>query len=65
MYVGVTTALVGEALLTGSRAMWIYAALVAVGFHLRVILYEEPAMRRLDATGWAAYAARVKRWGVV
>lgn len=64
MYVGVTTALIGESWLTDSRAMWIYTALVTVGFHLRVLMYEEPAMRRLDAAGWEAYAARVKRWGL-
>lgn len=65
MYVGIVTLLLGEAWLTASPAMLAYAACVAVAFHLRVVLYEEPVLRQLFGEAFGAYARRVRRWGVV
>ena len=45
-YVSVVTLLVGQALVFGSPGLLGYAAVVAIAFHLFVILYEEPTLRR-------------------
>src|SRR3954467_13322879 len=42
MYVAVTMMLCGWAMTFASGALWIYAACIALAFHLRVILGEEP-----------------------
>ena len=65
MYVGIPIALLGEAWWLAAPNMVIYAAIVAVAFHLRVVLYEEPVLRRLFGSAFDAYCARVRRWGVV
>lgn len=65
MYVGVPLALIGEAWWLGSPGMAVYAAIVAVAFHLRVVMYEEPTLRRLFGSDFDAYCARVRRWGVI
>jgi protein-S-isoprenylcysteine O-methyltransferase Ste14 len=62
MYVGVITIILGEALLLGSGAVLVYAAVVAVVFHLFVVLYEEPALRRTYGTEYAEYCSHVRRW---
>jgi protein-S-isoprenylcysteine O-methyltransferase Ste14 len=62
MYVGVLTILVGWCVLWDSRTLMIYAALFAIGFHLRVILFEEPWAARQFGALWGAYRARVSRW---
>jgi protein-S-isoprenylcysteine O-methyltransferase Ste14 len=62
MYAGVITILAGWCVLWGLSVLVIYAALCAVGFHFRVVLYEEPwAARRFGAV-WDAYCARAARW---
>jgi protein-S-isoprenylcysteine O-methyltransferase Ste14 len=62
MYVSVLLVLVGWALGFGSRTLWIYAAIVAVGFHLRVLLNEEPFLARTHGAAWETYRGRVRRW---
>ena len=62
MYVGVLTILVGWALLFMSRTLLIYAAAIAVMFHLRVILGEEPWLARMHGAKWTAYKENVPRW---
>jgi protein-S-isoprenylcysteine O-methyltransferase Ste14 len=62
MYVAVVMILCGWALAFESRALWIYAAVVAVAFHLRVVLGEEPWLARAHGAEWTAYRARVPRW---
>ncbi len=62
MYVAVLLILVGWAWLFGSRTLWIYAAGIAIAFHLRVIFGEEPWLARKHGEQWTAYAARVPRW---
>lgn len=61
-YVGIVSILLGEAALYASGAMLWYAAAFAVGFHLRVVLYEEPVLRGLFGDEFERYAARVPRW---
>ncbi len=62
MYVGIMVILLGEAALWHSMTLLIYAAIVAVGFHLRVVLYEEPALRRLFGESFERYCRTVRRW---
>jgi protein-S-isoprenylcysteine O-methyltransferase Ste14 len=62
MYVGVLLILAGWAIGLRSRTLAIYAAGMAVVFHLRVLLYEEPILNRTQPEAWAAYRRRVRRW---
>jgi protein-S-isoprenylcysteine O-methyltransferase Ste14 len=62
MYVSVLTILLGWALLYPGRILWAYLLTVAVGFHLRVMLNEEPYLARTHGEAWTAYRARVRRW---
>jgi protein-S-isoprenylcysteine O-methyltransferase Ste14 len=62
MYVAVLTILCGWAIAFGSRGLWIYAAAMAIAFHLRVVLFEEPWLARTHGESWAEYRANVPRW---
>jgi protein-S-isoprenylcysteine O-methyltransferase Ste14 len=62
MYVGVVSIILGEALVLGSRGVLIYAAVVAFGLHLFVVLYEEPTLRRTYASQYTEYCMLVRRW---
>jgi protein-S-isoprenylcysteine O-methyltransferase Ste14 len=62
MYIGVVTILVGWCVLWGSRTLVIYAVLFLCGFHLRVLLFEEPWSARQFGAQWEAYRERVPRW---
>lgn len=62
MYVGVVLILLGWAGLLGSGWHYIYAAAVALVFHLRVVSYEEPTMRRRFPEDWDDYQRHVPRW---
>jgi protein-S-isoprenylcysteine O-methyltransferase Ste14 len=62
MYIGVVTILVGWCVLWGSRTLIIYTVLFLCGFHLRVLLFEEPWADHQFGAQWQAYRARVPRW---
>lgn len=62
MYVAVVLVLWGWALGYRSRLLAIYALMVMVGFHLRVIFGEEPWLARRYGQQWARYKAQVPRW---
>jgi protein-S-isoprenylcysteine O-methyltransferase Ste14 len=62
MYLGVLSVLIGEALLFESVRLLGYAASVAAGFHLFVVLYEEPALRSQFGESYLRYAETVPRW---
>jgi protein-S-isoprenylcysteine O-methyltransferase Ste14 len=62
MYVAVTLILVGWALSFGLPGLWVYAIVVAIAFHLRVVLGEEPWLARTHGARWEEYASRVPRW---
>lgn len=62
MYVGVVTAIMGEALWFWSRPVLVYGMCFAIGFHLRVLLVEEPRLSTLFGDDYAAYRAHVPRW---
>jgi protein-S-isoprenylcysteine O-methyltransferase Ste14 len=62
MYVGVGSVLLGEALLFGSARLLGYALAVLTAFHLFVVLYEEPTLRRSFGAAYERYCERVPRW---
>jgi len=62
MYVSVTLMLLGWALAFGEPALWVYAAGVALAFHLRVVFGEEPWLARAHGDAWQEYVRRVPRW---
>ena len=62
MYVAVLLVLAGWALTFRSWPLAVYAAVVLVGFHLRIVLHEEPWLDRTFGDSWIQYRARVPRW---
>ena len=62
IYLGVTAIIVCEAIMFGSLSLTVYAVLVLIGFHLRVVLYEEPTLARSFGAEWERYLQAVPRW---
>ena len=62
MYVGVLLAILGQALWFESAATLWYAMVAALCFHLFVVFYEEPTLRRKFGESYAQYAKAVPRW---
>jgi len=62
MYVAVLIVIAGQALLLGSVTLLGYAAIVWVGFHLFVLGYEEPTLRRRFGDSYRGYQREVGRW---
>lgn len=62
MYLGVLTTIVGWATLFRTTALLWYALGVAIAFHLFVLLYEEPHLKRVFGQEYEEYCARVNRW---
>jgi protein-S-isoprenylcysteine O-methyltransferase Ste14 len=62
MYVGVLIVLSGWALSWPVAGLWIYAATIALLFHLRIVLGEEPWLATTYGDEWIAYKRCVPRW---
>ena len=62
MYLAVVSAILGQALLFGSSELLWYGALMWLAFHLFVLLYEEPTLRRQHGDEYETYRAAVRRW---
>ena len=62
MYLSVTAIVLGEVLLTGSKALLAYWAVWFVAVNLFVIGYEEPTLRRRFGQDYERYCAMVGRW---
>jgi protein-S-isoprenylcysteine O-methyltransferase Ste14 len=62
MYVGVLAVIAGQALLLGDIWLIVYAALVWLAFHIFVVGYEEPILRRRYGAQFDDYCALVPRW---
>ena len=62
MYVANLALIVGQALVLGNIELIAYAAVAALGFHLFVVLYEEPALARKFGTEYATLCRHVHRW---
>ena len=62
MYVGVVTLVLGWAWLLSSPVVALYAVAISLIFHGRVLLHEEPWLRREFSDSWPLYARQVPRW---
>jgi protein-S-isoprenylcysteine O-methyltransferase Ste14 len=62
MYLGVLSAIVGQALLLGQTQLLRYAGLIALAFVLFVRFYEEPTLRRQFGAEYEAYCRAVPGW---
>lgn len=62
MYVAVVSLILGQGLLFGSTRVLEYGAFVWVGFHLFVLLYEEPTLRRTFGAEYEEFCRNVRRW---
>lgn len=62
MYVSVTTVLLGWATAFAHGGLLVYLLIVAVAFHLRVVLGEEPWLAQTHGEQWQQYAKTVPRW---
>ena len=62
IYIAVGLVLCGWALGFHSRALTVYALVVILAFHVRVVLGEEPWLARTHGEKWVQYKARVPRW---
>lgn len=62
MYVAVSALVFGQGLLFGSVQVLKYGLAVVVGFHLFVLLYEEPTLRSKFGNEYDVYCKNVRRW---
>ena len=62
MYAGILLWLVGWSLISGAPLLAAYIVVLAIGFHLRVIFYEEPILSRKYGNRWTEYCCAVNRW---
>lgn len=62
MYVAVAGVILGQGLLFGDVRVLGYGVFVWLGFHLFVVLYEEPVLRRSFGAEYETFCANVGRW---
>ena len=62
MYLAVVSLILGQALLFGSFRLLEYGALVWLCFHLFVLIYEEPTLRKTFGAEYDNFCAHVPRW---
>jgi protein-S-isoprenylcysteine O-methyltransferase Ste14 len=62
MYVGVLCMVLGQGLLLGDGRLLAYGVLLWLGFHVFVVGYEEPTLRRGFGTDYEAFRHNVPRW---
>ncbi len=62
MYVAVTSLIFGQALLFGNFRVLEYGLVVWLAFHLFVLLYEEPTLRRTFGPEYETFCGNVPRW---
>jgi len=62
MYIGVLLLVLGWSLLFLSPLLCLYTACLAIGFHLRVVKYEEPRLKARFGQRWMRYRRGVPRW---
>ena len=62
MYVAVVSLIVGQGLVLGDPRVIGYGACVWLAFHLFVLGYEEPTLRRTFGAEYERFCANVPRW---
>ncbi len=62
MYISVGLILFGWIITFDAFGLYIYLLLVLTAFHLFIIYYEEPQLKRKYGSKWEKYANKVPRW---
>jgi len=62
MYVGVVTAIFGQALWFHSRNATYYGFTMVLAFHVAILIYEEPRLTRVFGQQYLDYKRAVPRW---
>lgn len=62
MYVGVLTLVAGWALSLVSMLVTLYVIVLAIAFHIRVVVHEEPWLASQFGDEWVQYCVSVPRW---
>ena len=62
MYVGVLLLVFGWAMYFSSLVLAAYFVVLAVGFHIRVVIHEEPWLKSQFSEEWHVYSQAVSRW---
>jgi len=62
MYVACVSVLIGEAIFFESTALLIYALIVFSVFHIWILIYEEPTLRKNFGASYEEYCREVSRW---
>ena len=62
MYIGVLLLVLGWSLYFGSPLLLLYVAILAIGFHIRVVRNEEPRLKAQFGSQWELYQQEVSRW---
>lgn len=62
MYIGVMTAVFGQALWLESGVLMLYTAILFFCFHLVVVFIEEPHLRSKNGSSYEEYCRAVPRW---
>jgi protein-S-isoprenylcysteine O-methyltransferase Ste14 len=62
MYTAVVLVTAGWSICAGSPLLAGYTVCVGLGFHLRVILAEEPRLKNQFGPQWDSYRSNVNRW---
>lgn len=62
MYLGVSTAIAGQAMMFGSAGVGLWLVAFVLATTTFTVLYEEPTLRRTYGASYDAYAAAVPRW---
>lgn len=62
MYIGVLAVALGWAVAFGSAEIALYAAGLALAFHVFVLAVEEPSLRRQFPDDYRRYSSAVRRW---
>lgn len=62
MYVGVISAILGQAMVFSDAGLVLYAAILWSAFHLFVVFFEEPNLAHEFGAAYETYRAAVPRW---
>jgi protein-S-isoprenylcysteine O-methyltransferase Ste14 len=62
MYVAVVSVLLGEAVFFQSASLLIYTSLMFLVFHIWIMIYEEPTLRKKFGASYDEYCREVSRW---
>ncbi len=62
MYLAVVSVILGQGVILGNVSLLAYGAIVWLAFHLFVLAYEEPILRKTFGAEYDTFCANVPRW---